>query len=98
MGKMLYEAAFQGEGSMNALLKQFIWLSGQIKEKKNEERIQLRNVSFSNFSTTFRDLPFMPQGRLLHLGTGIGYPGWNKKIFATQQLTQWINSMTVLIN
>ena len=44
MGKMLYEAAFQGEGSMNALLKQFIWLSGQIKEKKNEERIQLRNV------------------------------------------------------
>ena len=55
-------------------------------------------LSFPLLKNTFRDLPFMPQERLLHLGTGIGYPGWNKKIFATKQLIQWMNSITVLIN
>ena len=40
MGKMLYEAAFQGEGSMKTLLKQFRWLTGQIKKRRMRKELR----------------------------------------------------------
>ena len=47
---------------------------------------------------TSRELHFMPQGRLSHLGKGTGYLFSSKKIFVTEQLIQWINSIIVLVD
>ncbi len=45
---------------------------------------------------TCRGLPFKPQGMLSHLGKGTGYLFSSKKLFVTEQLIQWINSINVL--
>ena len=48
-------------------------------------------------NNNFRDWPFMPQGRLLQRGMGIGYPGSKLRLFATRQLIQLMHSITALI-